>query len=883
MTNSAPLLRWIQLCGRRPRLILGLTLLIALLSGLGALTLKINTNQLEMLDADAPEVTNVEHISKLIGGAGRLTLALRGSDPLILKQAAVKLAAQLQAREKERVRSITYRLPTDFILRHAPLFMETEDLKELRKRVRLKLADIERRADPFFFEIEETQPVELKVDDLLNKYARVGKKSVADDFFLSAPSEDVPGYMVLLHIKPRWDSNELPLTGALVADIRAWLNTLQLPVTLTSSSSEPKAATSKTQETTPSNAQHTLNFQEDYSTDPASTPTMIEFGFTGTYQTNYDDSFQIKESLAPVSVFAFLGVLGTLLLFFRKRLFSIVLIISGLLLGLMITFGWTALTIGELNMITSILGGILMGLGIDFGIHLLYRLRDELARHEQLEEALAVTLRGAGFASFISGLGTIAAFVSLLSSDFKGFSQFGFLAGSGVLLIGLTMYLWVPALVMWVERGAPGRARRLLGVPAFNALDSQPTTPTPTSDATSPSTATHRALPRPRLILLMSGLITLGLSLLAPRAPFEFNTRALMIEGIPSVTLQDEMNARFAQATDPVAVYTPTREAATEVYQYFKERLPSRPDAAGTPTLRTVDQVVGLDSFLPPMVQQTRNVEVLKGWDEELKVVKPEKLPQELQRRWPDIKQALKAQPFTQDDLPTTYRIPFESQAEATPGYITYVYPGVDLWDGKEMIAFAQEVRDIPVESGTYHAAGMPLIFSLLAQIILRDGQLTVLFTFIALLFILAIDLRRISDVLIGVAPLALGVGSMLGLMSLINAHLNLMNIVVFPIIIGYSVSHGVYLIHRVREGVTPREALASVGRAIACSTLTTLAGWAALFAAPHRGLQSMGMLACLGMLASLFVSFTLMPALLELLRTRQEKLNRPVETMHRT
>jgi len=167
------------------------------------------------------------------------------------------------------------------------------------------------------------------------------------------------------------------------------------------------------------------------------------------------------------------------------------------------------------------------------------------------------------------------------------------------------------------------------------------------------------------------------------------------------------------------------------------------------------------------------------------------------------------------------------------------------------------------VASGVYHAAGMPILFSQLTQMILRDGQLTALWTTLLLVLILAIDLRRPRDVLAALAPLLLGVGSMLGVMSLIGAHLNLMNIVVFPIIIGYGVSHGVYLLHRVREGATPRDALSSVGSAVACSTLTTLAGWAALLAAPHKGLQSMGTLACVGMLASLLVSFTLMPALL--------------------
>ena len=263
----------------------------------------------------------------------------------------------------------------------------------------------------------------------------------------------------------------------------------------------------------------------------------------------------------------------------------------------------------------------------------------------------------------------------------------------------------------------------------------------------------------------------------------------------------------------------------------------------------------------------------MAGWRDELSDVRASELPPKLAKRWPQLQASLEAKPFSLSDLPAVYRDPFEGRdSSGEVGFITYVYAGVDLWDGREMIAFAKELSEIPVESGTYRAAGMPMILSLLARTILFDGKLTVGLTLLALLLILAIDFKRASDVCIALAPLVLGVGSMLGLMRLIGAHLNLMNIVIFPIVIGYGVSHGIYLLHRVRDGVSPREALSSVGRAIACSTLTTLAGWAALLAAPHRGLQSMGTLACLGMFTSLIISFTLIPALLEWLRSRGVK-----------
>jgi predicted RND superfamily exporter protein len=129
-----------------------------------------------------------------------------------------------------------------------------------------------------------------------------------------------------------------------------------------------------------------------------------------------------------------------------------------------------------------------------------------------------------------------------------------------------------------------------------------------------------------------------------------------------------------------------------------------------------------------------------------------------------------------------------------------------------------------------------------------------------------------VRDTAIALIPLTFGMGVMLGVMSLLDLHLNFMNIVVLPIVLGYGVSHGVYLMHRFREGVSPRVALLSVGAAVACSTLTSLAGWLALSAAAHRGLKSMGTTAGIGMAATLIVSFTVMMGLLQLLHDRRQR-----------
>jgi predicted RND superfamily exporter protein len=64
--------------------------------------------------------------------------------------------------------------------------------------------------------------------------------------------------------------------------------------------------------------------------------------------------------------------------------------------------------------------------------------------------------------------------------------------------------------------------------------------------------------------------------------------------------------------------------------------------------------------------------------------------------------------------------------------------------------------------------------------------------------------------------------------------------------------------------------ALRSVGAAVASSTLTAVSGFAALLAAGHNGLRSMGTVACIGLITTLVVSFTVLAAVMQLLHDRR-------------
>ena len=805
-----------QIIMRRPGLVVVTVLSLIALSLWSASQLRLNTNQLDLIDQDLRQVQDVQRVVKMVGGAGHLILALRGSDEVRLKEAADELAKWLEA-DKERIHHLTYKIDTTFARERAGLFMESGDLVELRGRASAFLKDRVRRASPFFFEIEETQPLELEIDDLVAKYSKVGKRTITDDYWISDDKE-----MLLIVVKPNWNSTELDKTGVLISYLQEKFNSW------------------------PSER---FKLVEDYDPEPSSDPTVVEYGFSGSYKLGYDDSYEVQKSLAPVSGIALLGVLAVLLIFFRSRVGAVALVLSGLVLGVIMSFGFAGVAVGELNMITSMLAGILMGLGIDFGIHLIYRLREELGAGAAPAEAVRLAIVHQGPASFVSAAGIGAAFLSLLLSEFKGFSQFGLLAGVGVFIIGLTIYFWVPAAFLLLDRLRPGLGAKLVGAQA--AADSE---------------ADRARFKGPKRILTLSLGVTIALAVVAPKVSFDYNTRALSVTGQTSLLLHDEIAERFQISADPVAVYTPTAEAAKEVFEYFKRE---------AETLDTIDQLVSIYSFIPPAEQQAANYKVAQDWKAELEALDPSILPEEYRGYWDQGMTLLDAKPYGLDDMPDYLVEQFHEDKFEDPyyqGWLTYIYPTVDLWDGRMIVRFAEQVENVPTESGeVYHAAGLPILYALLSQIVLSDGKTTMILTSLLLVLILLVDLRSLGSTLVALLPLLLGVAMMLGVMALLDVKLNFLNIVIFPIVLGYGVSHGVYLLHRFKEGASPRAALRSVGTAVACSTLTTLAGWAALLAAPHRGLSSMGVLACLGMAGTLIVSFTVMPSVLQLMDDRRQ------------
>ncbi|HVG61237.1 MAG TPA: MMPL family transporter [Hyalangium sp.] len=838
-------LAYARLMVRRPGTVLLVILALLGISLYGTSKLTINSNQLDLISQDLPEVKEVKRIIDMVGGSGYFMLALRSSDEATLKRVADDVAGQLTA-DTEHVRFVTYKIPVEFVQQNMSLFIKTEDLAEGKRRIMAYMKDQLRRNNPFFIELKKTEPVKLDLQDLINKYSSVGKKSIIDDYYISPDRK-----MMMILIKPMWDTNELGKTKAYVEKLTKDL-----------------AEYSRT------NPQG-VKLVEDY--ELMGDAKTVAYGYTGSYKTAVDDSYAIEESLQPVAVFAFLGILIITIAFFRKWA-PTVIVVSGMVIGTIITMGFTYATVGELNMITSILGGILMGFGIDFGIHFIFRTRLELGAGKPYDIAIQDAIINAGRPALVAAVVTAGSFFVLMVSEFRGFSQFGFLAGCGTMILGFTLFSWSPALLALAGRYNPALPERLIGIMK--------------PPATNNAAGKEIRFRRPGLLLGVSSTLVALVCLCAipwssqeisasKKLPlleriqyglrFNYNTRALMPENQPSVQLQDEIGERFQISSDPIAVYTKTLEETKEVY----DELTQHPEK-----YKSIDQVVSIYTFVPPPETAQANAKILAEWQDELKEINVEALPPEMQEKAAAFKKMLEARPFDVNGVPDIYANQFRHLPTTKPenhGYLTFIYPSVDLWDGKLMLQFADETGVIKTASGKeYRSAGAAQLYARLARIVLKDGQLTVLLVALWILIMHFADFRSVPLALASVIPLTVGLAMMLGFMSIFDLRLNFMNIIILPILLGFGVSHGLYLLHRFLEGTSPIVALRSVGAAVASSTLAAVSGFASLLAAQHNGLRSMGLVACIGLITTLVVSFTVLAAVMQLMHDRRVRKSGP-------
>ena len=643
---------------------------------------------------------------------------------------------------------------------------------------------------------------------LVEKYRNVNSKFVDDEYNIDPARE-----MILIVIQANGIPNDLDFSKKLLSDVSSVIEQYN--------KGNPRGA----------------KLKEKYG-DGLAPEATITYGITGEYKIAYDDSTQMKNALKPTSIVAFTGILLYLIILLRRPM-QIILLMTTLVMSIVMTFGFTRITLGELNTITAILGGILMGFGIDFGIHFIYRFRDEYSHRGDIYESLRQTILHTGLSSLISAATSSASLFVLVLAAFKGFSHFGLIAGAGILIIAIMMYTFLPVAILLLNRFWPNFTKSL--VVNYKEIDD----------------ADHLNKPYPFAsgILAASLILTIGLAYFATRIEFDYDSRTSVTGNTQALVLQDEIEKRFGRKGLPSVVYTDTLEETKKLYDELsnKDKYPY------------VQQVVSIFSLAPPMEQQLKTREILDQIQERLVEIPAHLMTGENRELFDIVKKSLATQPFTVKDVPEDLLKQFRPVPESgEKGYFTLIIPKGSVTDSKLTVEFTKQVGVITMGGKNFYATGHMILMANLAMIVIRDGKIFPALAAGLILIILLISYRDPRALVFAMIPLLGGMVWMLGFMYLFNWKINYANIVVFPVVLGYGISCGIFIFNRYLESHSVMFALRHTGAAVAGSCITTLIGWASLFFSRHKGLTSMGSLAVFGISAALLVALTVMPSLMQ-------------------
>jgi hopanoid biosynthesis associated RND transporter like protein HpnN len=565
--------------------------------------------------------------------------------------------------------------------------------------------------------------------------------------------------------------------------------------------------------------------------------------------------------------------------------------VLALLAGVAWSFGFTTLAIGHLNLLSAVFTSVLAGIGINFPIHLMARYDEARRQGATSAQAVELAVVNTGTGVFASACIMALAFLTPVFTDFRGIAELGIVSAAGLFLCLISALLVFPALVVLRDRYRPARSRPQLA----------PQTQTSILEA---------AFRRPALIVVGAVAITLSALLLTGRVKFDQNLLKLQAEQTEAVKFENVLLKDSGRSSWFAVSLAPSMEAGEERAAAFR-KLPEVSDVETISTYVPVDQAAklktlhALNAMLAPIEivplshpgnagrlarelgQLAGRLTMIASADPSGAAVKTATLAQtaldrlkhdptafanyeastnaDLRARLAELKHDLKPGVVTAANLPKVVRDRFIGKRGR---FLVQIYPRGDVWEDAALSRFIGALKTVDED-----VTGPPVQTYNIATVMRRGYEHAAVLALIAVFVFVFADFRNLRDTALATVPLLFGGAWMLEVMGWRGWEFNLANLFAVPILIGTGVDNGVNMLYRWREERDKSALILSkaVGKSVTVSSLTTIAGFAALITAEHRGISSLGWVLSLGVTLILVATLVVLPAMFELVGRRIE------------
>jgi len=564
----------------------------------------------------------------------------------------------------------------------------------------------------------------------------------------------------------------------------------------------------------------------------------LKIQFSGGMITRIEENYVIQNDLKN-SVIVAVVLVTFILALYNRSILSIILLFIPLITSLSLTFAFTRLLIGHVNIISGFLVAILTGLGINYGIHLYIRFKQELRKGQAIPAAAELVATQVGRSGVIAMATTISVFSLLMFSDFRGFSEFGAIAAIGIMCSFTSYFFLLPALILCADKihGLRKPRPRMFSL-RISAIYSN----------------TPIFLVAMFLLLLVSSLFLL------PDVQFEHDFRKLRGES-PAADFEAETTEDFGFAFSPTVIMTPNKDDLFKIHQALQAIKEKNGD----------DSTIGIHHSLDlfSLKQYKSKKVVLKRIRDRL--IKDRDIIEISMgtQRYRKLRQLVEAKPFDSKHIPPNLLKRFMAEDQ----YLLLMYSPADknFFDVRNIYQLKKEIqklKTILAKDNIYFAVlNENLMAAAILDLVQQKGPQTLAWAMVLVFLILLWDFRSPRLAFKTFLPLFTGLALTGALMAVFHIKLNFINMVMLPSIVGIMVDHCVYLGHHILD-YSRHETTKSVketGSAIILSALTSLAGYASLNIAHHAGVRSISHVVEIGIIVCTVCALFMLPVLFQM------------------
>lgn len=781
--------------------------------------LAIKSDLKALLPDNYQSVQELNKMLERIGGVGSLIVVTESPNFEANKKFMDDLATKLKKLPEGTVRYIDYKVDDvkEFYESNFLYYLNSKDLDKLYTSVERRIDYEKLRHTPIFIDLTDEDPLISEIDEIKGRNAKN----------YSAPVQTIDNYyggdwgrMLIMIIRPYGASLTVEKARGLIQTVKGVVGKL----------------------------------------NPESYNPRMKVGYCGNVVSTVEEYDTLKKDILSTAILCLSLVALAIILFFL-RLRIVFLLGATLLISLSWTFALTSIFIGYLNVQTAFLGSIIIGTGINYGIIVMARYVEERRKKKEHAEAMKAALGKTLSSTFLAAATTGVSFIILLVAKIKGVSQFGIIGAIGVLLCWVATILVLPVITLASERlrnmvKDHDRPRRKS---AFFTVLSRRIVRAPT-----------------KIITVFVILAILSVIFIARFAPDSIEYDFTKMRNKVSVSsgteaLEKRVSQLFKHSMTPAVVLVDNKEDAPKICSAVEKKNNAMPEAE-----RRVGSCYSIFNLLPTD-QESKVPKILKfkklldGKDDLIA-----KLDTNLQEKIDEIKKSLSTHILSLKDVPKALTKHFED-LKGNEGVVVFInpMPGMLLSDGRNLMKFADTIRDLKLDDGReFHAAGASLIFSDLVQAIRNEAPILTLVSFICVLIFITLVVKKWQASWVITLSLFIGITIMLGIMAVFNIKFNFFNFIALPLTFGVGADYAINIAIRLAkdEMKDVENSLRNTGAAVLLCSTTTIIGYSVLIIANNQALASFGKMAIIGEFACISAAALLTPALMILVKAKIDR-----------